>query len=649
MSIQMQLWSIEGDRPVLLPSAKLNLEARLEQWICQDLRLVGEDLLLLGKQVETAYGHAIDVLALDREGNLVILELKRGRTPRDVVAQVLDYASWAHDLSAQEIERLAETYRKRPLEEIFREQFHTDLPESLNEEQRLVIVATQLDPQSERIVQFLSSQYGVNLNVVFFDYYRQGDREFVARSWLIAPEEVERKATTVGPSKKRALLSLDDLAGLAAERGVGDLFRTMHEGLSQICDQVGTTQSNVTYRWRTPEGGRSALVSIHPKVSSPDSGLVVDVRVDELARHLGLDIADLRSALPDQPLRRGGVRDLYLYGEGYLFRTEDEIDRFLHKLAGRERQDAEPYTLFDTYVVIDWSSNNGPKSGEDSIWIGWTRRIDGSEGAFNVRTRGKAYRDLLDRLQQWTDAGDRVLVGFDFAYSYPAGLAEALGLVGPEPPWKRIWSTLAERITDDEKNRNNRFKVAADLNRALGRNVFWGCPATESGESLPTTSPSFPVEVRPGFSLEQYRLTDRVLRSRRKSIQEVWKLFYQASVGGQTLTGIPVLNSLRFSSGLESISRVWPFETGFTPEPVPATGPFILHAEVWPGILDNLDVGLRDQVQVRELARQLRRWDESGQLGGYLDRPKEMVSDEQAKACVEEEGWILGSNLPMPR
>ena len=340
MSIQMQLWSIEGDRPVLLPSAKLNLEARLEQWICQDLRLVGEDLLLLGQQVETAYGHAIDVLALDREGNLVILELKRGRTPRDVVAQVLDYASWAHGLSAQEIERLAETYRKRPLEQLFQEQFHADLPESLNEEQRLVIVATQLDPQSERIVQFLSSQYGVNLNVVFFDYYRDGDREFVARSWLIAPEEVERKATTVGPSKKRALLSLDDLAGLAVERGVGDLYRSMHEGLSQICDQVGTTQSNVTYRWRTPAGNRSALISVYPKVSSPDAGLMVDIRVDELARHLGLDPTDLRGTLPGRQLRRGQIQGLYLYGEGYPFRTQDEIDRFLRKLEGGRADEA---------------------------------------------------------------------------------------------------------------------------------------------------------------------------------------------------------------------------------------------------------------------------------------------------------------------
>jgi hypothetical protein len=69
----------------------------------------------------------------------------------------------------QDIEGIAETYRKKPLEELYHERFpRAELPETLNEEQRLVIVATELDPQSERIVQFLSSQYGVNINVVFF-------------------------------------------------------------------------------------------------------------------------------------------------------------------------------------------------------------------------------------------------------------------------------------------------------------------------------------------------------------------------------------------------------------------------------------------------------------------------------------------------
>ena len=94
---------------------------------------------------------------------------------------------------------------------------------------------------------------------------------------------------------------------------------------------------------------------------------------------------------------------------------------------------------------------------------------------------------------------------------------------------------------------------------------------------------------------------------------------------------------------LEPISRVWPLETGFTPEPVSSTGPFILHAEIWPGILDQLDAtGIRDQTQVRELARLLREWDESGRLGELFDRPRNLTDDEM-RGCVDEESWTLGS------
>lgn len=339
MSIQMQLWRIEGERPGRLRSAKLDLENRLETWICEDLGLVGEDLLLLDRQVATDYGHWIDVLALDRGGNLVILELKRGRTPRDVVAQILDYASWVHGLTRQDVERLAEAGRKLPLEELFRKRFGSELPESLNEEQRLVIVATELDPQSERIVQFLSSRHGVNINVVFFDYYRDGDREYVGRSWLIAPSEVKRSVRMFG-SGKRALLTIEDLVGLADERGVGDLYRALYEGLRPLCDQVGTTQSNVSFRWRSAETGSRALVSVYPNASDSERGLMADIRVEDLARQFRLAIVDLRGALPTR-LPSESV-PVYLYAEGYGFQNCEQIDRFVAKLSAAAPGAVEP-------------------------------------------------------------------------------------------------------------------------------------------------------------------------------------------------------------------------------------------------------------------------------------------------------------------
>jgi RecB family endonuclease NucS len=60
----------------------------------KDPSMLGIDVLLVGRQVTTASYGRIDLLAIDDEANLVVLELKRNKTPREIVAQALDYASW---------------------------------------------------------------------------------------------------------------------------------------------------------------------------------------------------------------------------------------------------------------------------------------------------------------------------------------------------------------------------------------------------------------------------------------------------------------------------------------------------------------------------------------------------------------------------
>ena len=51
-----------------------------------------------------------DLLGIDSEGNLVIVELKRDKAPKEVVAQLLEYAAWANELSKEQIQKIAEDY-----------------------------------------------------------------------------------------------------------------------------------------------------------------------------------------------------------------------------------------------------------------------------------------------------------------------------------------------------------------------------------------------------------------------------------------------------------------------------------------------------------------------------------------------------------
>jgi len=82
MPVEMGMWRIDGDQPRRLGASVLPSEATLEDYLAEDSTLLGTKLLVIGRQVRTSYGKLIDLLAMDGEGNLIVLELKRDRTPR---------------------------------------------------------------------------------------------------------------------------------------------------------------------------------------------------------------------------------------------------------------------------------------------------------------------------------------------------------------------------------------------------------------------------------------------------------------------------------------------------------------------------------------------------------------------------------------
>lgn len=132
------------------------------------------------------------MLAINPQGDICAIELKRGRTPRDVVAQLLDYGSWVKDLTYEDVVSIySANSPERPFEQAFSDMFGQDLPDTLNENHQLIIVASELDNSTERIVTYLSKQYGVPINAVFFRYFEDESHEYLARTWLIDPNEAE--------------------------------------------------------------------------------------------------------------------------------------------------------------------------------------------------------------------------------------------------------------------------------------------------------------------------------------------------------------------------------------------------------------------------------------------------------------------------
>lgn len=153
MPIKTDIWTVDAAPTKLIPS-RLVSEQFLEDMIVNAPGILSDEWMLIGRQESTGMGGRIDLLAIAPDGALVLIELKRDRTPREVVAQALDYAVWVEGLRNDEIGAIYKRFRPgRNLDEDFRHRFGRVLvDEELNKSHQLIIVATELDASSERIV-----------------------------------------------------------------------------------------------------------------------------------------------------------------------------------------------------------------------------------------------------------------------------------------------------------------------------------------------------------------------------------------------------------------------------------------------------------------------------------------------------------------
>lgn len=266
-------------------------------------------------------------------------------------------------------------------------------------------------------------------------------------------------------------------------------------------------------------------------------------------------------------------------------------------------------TRFDSVAVVDWSASSAlspARPSADAIWIGQA----GRESRY-FRGRAAAEAALRALIAEEQAAGRRLLIGFDFPFGYPAGFAARLT---GKARVQAVWAWLAGQISDGHDNRNNRFAVAAAINRQLGgAGPFWGRPA---GLDLPGL-PAVKAVDYAALGLRERRAVEQLA----PKAQPVWKLYTTGSVGSQALMGLPVIHRLAALPGV----AVWPFAG--------LGGASVVLAEVYPSLLARAvaadGAAVRDEAQVRLLARALSRTD----LAPLLAVPE----------VAREEGWILGA------
>lgn len=214
MASEIKSWQIVNGKLVPVESS-LSESARkekddLEQWIKSNPSVLGDDIAIIGEQIQTSSG-PMDFLGIDSSGNTVIIELKRDRLPREALVQAIDYASDVADWDLDRFREICKSYTNQTFEDYFQQRFEGIPIEDLaiNQAQRLLLVGFAVEESLGRMIEWLSDKYSVGINAVVLNYIKTPKGDEILSRMVIIPEEVEKQKA----NKKKFIIEMSNDPG----------------------------------------------------------------------------------------------------------------------------------------------------------------------------------------------------------------------------------------------------------------------------------------------------------------------------------------------------------------------------------------------------------------------------------------------------
>lgn len=218
MAIEIKTWQIiDGKLNSVSTSMSQNGRKEkedFEQWIKSNPEILGSDIAIIGEQVRTKSG-PLDFLGIDREGNLVIIELKRDKLPREVLAQAIDYAADLSSYEPEQINDICKEFIDLSLEEFLSEKFpETNFEEvAINQTQRLLLVGFLIEDSLHRMIEWLSEKFNVGINAIVLHYVLTRNGEELLSRTVIIPETIAREKA----NKKKYAIEMSNEPGVYSE------------------------------------------------------------------------------------------------------------------------------------------------------------------------------------------------------------------------------------------------------------------------------------------------------------------------------------------------------------------------------------------------------------------------------------------------
>ena len=225
MATEIKTWEIVEDKlseiTTTLIEAGRKEKDHLEKWLKTEPEILGDDIRIIGEQVYTSSG-PLDYLGLDKKGNLVVIELKRDKLPREVIAQAIDYASDIADWEQDKISEICMKYTSQSLEDFITENFEDiDLDSFIvNDAQRLLLVGFSIDGSLSRMIEWLSDKYDLIINAIILKYIKTSSGDELLSRTAIIPEEIEKSKI----DKKKNKIEMSDDPGSYEDSQLRDLL-----------------------------------------------------------------------------------------------------------------------------------------------------------------------------------------------------------------------------------------------------------------------------------------------------------------------------------------------------------------------------------------------------------------------------------------
>ncbi len=214
--------AIEPIKEITFKSAGFKERQHLQEWIAKNPESLGEELLIIQKEFSDFDDthERLDLLALDKKGNLVIIENKLDDTGRDVVWQALKYASYFSSLNAKVIVDIFNDYLQKQgieedaskqLEDFFgTEDFEEKL--SIGTTQRIILVAGEFRKEVTSTVLWLLN-FGVKIQCFKVTPYGLGDQLLLDCDQIIPMKEAEDYVIKVALKNREEIESQEVLEG----------------------------------------------------------------------------------------------------------------------------------------------------------------------------------------------------------------------------------------------------------------------------------------------------------------------------------------------------------------------------------------------------------------------------------------------------